>query len=261
MYSITDADSAQSQNQDDHRVGPLLHYFLAPGCVPVTSDEVIDRVIMENLRDAHSQLQGCQDELRKLKDRLKDLREVLEETRISYDDVKRGQDSTVKEDLKKRKKILRKDIRYCEEEIEKQEYGIRYCEAYLDGAHPSEAKKIASTSGATEDVPEVRQAEADQGMGRDATTSQGQDKPRGSPKAEAAEMETEVQDEPHQSDHESEISTPQSEQSSIKSDEEQIIGMDEVTATTHDMTLDTPRGQEAESHLEHNPGTQDEPQK
>ena len=103
MYSITDADSAQSQNRDDHQVGPLLHYFLAPGCVPVTSDEVIDRVVTENLRDAHSQLQSCQDELRKLKDRLKDLREVLEETRISYDNIKRGRDSAKKEDLKKEK--------------------------------------------------------------------------------------------------------------------------------------------------------------
>ena len=87
MYKDTDPDTAQSQKHEDHQVGPLLQYFLAPGCVPVTSDEVIDQVVTENLRDAHSQLQGSKAELRKLKDRLKDLCEVLNETRIAYDDV------------------------------------------------------------------------------------------------------------------------------------------------------------------------------
>ena len=110
----------------------------------------------------------------------------------------------------------------------------------MDGAHPSEAKRLASTSGATEEEPKVEQAEVDQGMGQDTTTSQGQEEPRRGPEAEAAKMETEAQDEPHQSDHELEISTPRSEQSSIKSDEEWIIGMDEVTAATNDMTLGTP---------------------
>ena len=80
MHSATDADTVQSQRCEDHQVGPLLQYFLAPGCVPVTSDEVIDRVVTENLRDAHSQLQDSKAKLRKLKDRLRDLQEVLEET-------------------------------------------------------------------------------------------------------------------------------------------------------------------------------------
>ena len=84
MYSATDPDMAQSQRHEDHQVGPLLQYFLAPGCVPVTSDEVIDRVVTENLRDAHSQLQGSKAKLRKLKDRPKDLQEVQEETRTVH---------------------------------------------------------------------------------------------------------------------------------------------------------------------------------
>ena len=74
-------------------------------------------------------------------------------------------------------------------------------------------------------------------------------------------METEAQDEPQPSDHESEISTPRSEQSSIKSDEERMVGLDEVTATTGDMTLETPQDQEAPSHPDDNPGTQDKPQR
>ena len=80
MYYATDEDTAQSQRHKDHQVGPLLEYFLAQGCVPVTSDEVIDHVVTENLRDAHSQLQECKSELRELKAWLNDLREVLEET-------------------------------------------------------------------------------------------------------------------------------------------------------------------------------------
>ena len=55
-------------------------------------------------------------------------------------------------------------------------------------------------------------------------------------------------------------STPRSEQSSIKSDEEQMVGLDEVTAATGDMTLDAPWDQEAPSHPDDDPGTQDEPQ-
>ena len=50
MYSATDADTAQSQRHEDHKVGSLLEYFLAPGCVPVTSDEVIEQVVTENLK-------------------------------------------------------------------------------------------------------------------------------------------------------------------------------------------------------------------
>ena len=147
MYSATNLDMAQSQRREDHQVRPLLQYFLTLGCVPVTSDEVIDRVVTENLRDAHSQLQGCKAELRKLKDRLKDLQEVLDETQIAYDDVRRSRDSAIKEDLKKRQKILRKDIKYCEVEISAQEFNVCYCEAYLDGAHPAEAKRLASAEG------------------------------------------------------------------------------------------------------------------
>ena len=82
MYHATDPDMVQSQRHEDHQVGPLLQYFLALGCVPVTSDEVIDWVVNKNLRDAHSQLQEGKAELQKLRDRLKDLQEVLDETRI-----------------------------------------------------------------------------------------------------------------------------------------------------------------------------------
>ena len=50
MYYTTDKDTAQSQRCEDHWVGPLLQYFLAPGCVPATSDEVIDSChVTENL--------------------------------------------------------------------------------------------------------------------------------------------------------------------------------------------------------------------
>ena len=74
-------------------------------------------------------------------------------------------------------------------------------------------------------------------------------------------METEAQDEPQPSDHESEISTPCSEQSSIKTDEERMVNLDEVMATTGDMTLETPQGQEVPSQPDDDSGTQDEPQR
>ena len=49
MYYTDNKDTAQSQRWEDHQVGPLLQYFLEPGCIPVTSDEVIDHVVTENL--------------------------------------------------------------------------------------------------------------------------------------------------------------------------------------------------------------------
>ena len=39
-----------------------------------------------------------------------------------------------------------------------------------------------------------------------------------------------------------------------------MVGLDEVTAATGDMTLETPQDQEAPSHQDEDPGTQDEPQ-
>ena len=74
-------------------------------------------------------------------------------------------------------------------------------------------------------------------------------------------METEAQDEPQPSDHESEISTPHSDQSSIKSDEERMVGMDKVMAATGDMTLETPQDQGVPPRPDEDSGTRDEPQK
>ena len=39
-----------------------------------------------------------------------------------------------------------------------------------------------------------------------------------------------------------------------------MVGMEEVTAATGDMTLETPQDQEASSHPDEDPGTQNEPQ-
>ena len=136
-----------------------MRYFLAPGCVLIISDKVINRVVTENLRDAHSQLQDCKTELWELKGRLKDLKEVLEETRIDYEDTRWSQDIAKKNDLKERKKVLKKDIRQCEVEIEAQEFSIRYCEAYLDGAHRAEAKRIALLEGGGSGTSEKTQVE------------------------------------------------------------------------------------------------------
>ena len=102
-------------------------------------------------------------------------------------------------------------------------------------------KGLPPAEGGDDNVPEGEQVEGDRGSGQDTTTPQGQEGPHGAPKVEGAKMETEAQDEPQPSDHESEISTPCSEQSSIKSDEERMVGLEEVTAATGDMTLETPR--------------------
>ena len=130
----------------------------------------------------------------------------------------------------------------------------------MDGAHPAEARRLAFTEGNNDNVPEREQVEGDRGSGQDTATPQGQEGPHGGREAETAKMETEAQDEPQPSDHESEISTPRSEQSSIKTDEERMVGLDEVTAATGDMTLETPRDQEAPSHQDDDTGTQGEPQ-
>ena len=165
-----------------------------------------------------------------------------------------------KEELKVRKKILRKDIRQCEAEIEAHEWSVKYCEAYLDGAHPTEAKRIASAGEDTTGTPAGEQMEESKKAGQNVVTQQDQAEAHGAPEVESAEMEMEIQDEPQLSDQESDISTPRSDQSSIKSDEARMVDITGVTSATEDMTLDMPQVEETSAQLSEASGTHAETQ-
>ena len=109
----------------------------------------------------------------------------------------------------------------------------------MDGVHLAEAKRIASAEEGEAGTPGGEQMEESQEAGQDTTTQQDQTGSHGTLEAEGTKMETENQDEPQPSDQESDLSSPCSDQSSIKSDEARMVDISEVTSATGYMTLDT----------------------
>ena len=62
MYS---QGTAQSLRREDHEeIGNLLHFLLVPGVGPLTSSDVIDRVLQENKDDTLRQLEEAKDSLK-----------------------------------------------------------------------------------------------------------------------------------------------------------------------------------------------------
>ena len=127
-------------------------------------------------------------------------------------------------------------------------------------SHPAEARKITSVEDDGEKASKKGQTKGKWKSSQDPAAPQGQEGTQEEPEAGGSEMETEAQEEPPSSDHESEISSPRSEQSSIKTEDERMVGMEEVTAATGDMILETPQKQEAPSCKGKDPGAPDEPQ-
>ena len=137
---------------------------------------------------------------------------------------------------------------------------MRYCEAYLDGAHPTEAKKITSAEEDATGTSTGEQVEESEKAGQDVVTQQDQAEAHRAPEVEGAEVEMETQEEPPPSDQESDISSPCSDQSSIKSDEVRMVDITDVTSTTEDMTLNMPQVTETSAQPSEASGTQAKPQ-
>ena len=74
--------TAQSFRREDHEeIGNLLHFLLAPGVGPLTSSDVIDRVLQENKDDTLRQLEEANDDLKSGQVRLPKIEEEIAEAK------------------------------------------------------------------------------------------------------------------------------------------------------------------------------------
>ena len=74
--------TAQSLRRKDHeKIGNLLHFLLAPGVGPLTSADVIDRVLQENRDDTLRQLEEAKDGLKSGQGRLPKLEKEITEAK------------------------------------------------------------------------------------------------------------------------------------------------------------------------------------
>ena len=76
--------TAQSLRRKDHEeIGNLLHFLLAPRVGPLTSADVIDRVLQENRDDTLRKLKEAKDGLKSGQGRLPKLEKEIAETKLN----------------------------------------------------------------------------------------------------------------------------------------------------------------------------------
>ena len=82
--------TVQSLRRKDHEeIGKLLCFLLAPGVGPLTSAEVIDRVVQENRDDTLRQLEEAKDSLESGQVRLPKLEDEIAEAKWELKHIKR----------------------------------------------------------------------------------------------------------------------------------------------------------------------------
>ena len=82
--------TTQSLRRKDHEeIGNLLHFLLAPGLGPLTSVDVIDRVLQENRDDTLGQLEEAKDSLESGQARLPKLEKEITEAKQELKHIKR----------------------------------------------------------------------------------------------------------------------------------------------------------------------------
>ena len=82
--------TAQSLRREDHEeIGNLLHFLLAPGVGPLTSSDVIDRVLQENEDNTPRQLEEAKDGLKSGQVRLPQIEEEIAEAKQELRHIQR----------------------------------------------------------------------------------------------------------------------------------------------------------------------------
>ena len=82
--------TAQSLRREDHEeIGNLLCFLLAPGVGPLTSSDVIDRVLQENEDDTLRQLEEAKDGLKSGQVRLPQIEEEIAEAKWELSHIQR----------------------------------------------------------------------------------------------------------------------------------------------------------------------------
>ena len=144
MYS---RGTTQSLRREDHEeIGNLLCYLIAPGVGPLTSSDVIDKVLQENEDDTLRQLEEVKDGLKSGKVRLPKIKEEKAEAKRELRHIQK-QHTARPLDVQR---AQRKYEHCCQEKEEKEEYlkqcryKVAYCQHYLDKRPLGEAPEWAA---------------------------------------------------------------------------------------------------------------------
>ena len=131
--------TAQSFRRKDHEeIGNLLHFLLAPRVGPLTSADVIDRVLQENRDDTLRQLEEAKDGLESGQARLPKLEKEIAEAKRELKHIKR-QHTTRPSDVQcaqRKCECLQQEKEEKEEYFKQCRYEVAYCQHYLDKRPP-----------------------------------------------------------------------------------------------------------------------------
>ena len=137
-YSRGTAQSLRRKDQEE--IGNLLHFLLAPGLGPLTSADVIDRVVRENRDHTLRQLEEAQDGLKSGQARLPKLEKEITEAKRELKHIKRqhtAQPSDVQH-AQRKCEHLQQEKEEKEENLKQCRYEVAYCQHYLDKQPPGE---------------------------------------------------------------------------------------------------------------------------
>ena len=128
-------ETAQSLRREDHEeIGNLLHFLLAPRVGPLTSMDMIDRVLQENEDDTLRQLEEAKDGLKSGQVRFPQIEEEIAEAKQELRHIQRqhtAQPSDVQRAQRKCEHLSR-EKEEKEEYLKQCRYDIAYCQHYLD---------------------------------------------------------------------------------------------------------------------------------
>ena len=137
--------TTQSLRREDHEeIGSLLRFLLAPGLGPLTSADVIQRVLLENRDDTLRQLEEAQNCLESGQVRLPQLE--ITEAKWGLKHIKKqhtAQPSDVQHAQRKCER-LQQEKKEKEEYLKQCRYEVASCQHYLDKRPPGEAPERAA---------------------------------------------------------------------------------------------------------------------
>ena len=139
--------TAQSLRREDHEeIGSLLQFLLAPRVGPLTSVDVIERVLLENQDDTLRQLEEAQNGLESGQVRLPQLEKEIAEAKQEMKHIKK-QHTTWPSDVQHTQRKcnhLQQEKKEKEEYLKQCRYEMAYCQHYLDKRPLGEAPEWAA---------------------------------------------------------------------------------------------------------------------
>ena len=139
--------TAQSLRREDHEeIGSLLRFLLAPRVGPLTSVDVMERVLLENRDVTLRQLKEVQNGLKSGQVRLPQLEKEIAEAKREMKHIKKqhtAQPSDVQRAQRKSER-LQQEKKEKEEYLKQCRYEVAYCQHYLDKRPLGEAPEWAA---------------------------------------------------------------------------------------------------------------------